>query len=236
MERGAKRVKVDAKDEACAAATSASASIEQTPATSKENAYESEEAWAAWEVEMAQYRGWENEYVVVREGPADSATATVIEDMLIGELLEDMEIRASIVRTMSEAGVPPQVLRDLYTSHVRTFVFGSGVEGSGGGGAAAAAESTGGSTRRVYLAHDEERNLHVTVFGWGRFRRQDIAFIMKAGHNGPFIELGAGSGWLGKCEVPTHSATHLLLAVFLTTRLPPNSLPSSLIRGAGGRI
>ena len=200
MERGAKRVKVGAGDEACAAAASASASDEQAPATSKESAYESEEAWAAWEVEMAQYRGWENECVVVREGPADSATATVMEDMLIAELLEDMEARTSIVRTISEAGVPPQVLRDLYTSHVRTFTFGSG--GGGGGAAAnAAAESAGGSTRRVYLAHDEERNLHVAVFGWGRFRRQDIAFIMKAGHNGPFIELGAGSGWLGKGNV-----------------------------------
>ena len=49
---------------------------------------------------------------------------------------------------------------------------------------------------RVYLAHDEERNLHVNVFGWCRFRKEDIAFILRAAGTGPFVEMGAGSGWL----------------------------------------
>ena len=51
----------------------------------------------------------------------------------------------------------------------------------------------------MYLAHDEERNLHVNVFGWCRFRKEDIALFEAAG-TGPFVEMGAGSGWLAFCS------------------------------------
>ena len=143
---------------------------------------------------MQQYPGWD-----AREGKKSSAPAAAsagagdsssaaVKDALVSELLEDMETRQRILCTMSDAGVPPAVLRDIYTKHVRTFLL------DGGSRCAQA-----GARRRVYLAHDEDRNLHVSVFGWSRFRGQDIAFIMKAG--GPFIELGAGSGWLGEADV-----------------------------------
>lgn len=191
--RDAKRAKTGApvQDEACCEDSNANAPLTAAP---QKDAYDSAEAWAAWEQEMRCYPGWENGSsagVALTTGPTDASTMT--QDTLISELLEDMETRASILRTMSEAGVPPATLREIYSSHVRTYVSDRGVEG----GRCATGEA-GGSTRRIYLAHDDERNLHVSVFGWGRFRRQDIAFIMQAGQNGPFIELGAGSGWLGK--------------------------------------
>jgi len=93
--------------------------------------------------------------------------------------------------------VPPDLLHSIPGSPVPPFPVG------GGGGDHTAheeakgnvGEGCGGGKRRVYLAHDEERNLHVTVFGWARFRQQDIAFITPYA---PFIEMGAGSGWLGK--------------------------------------
>lgn len=45
----------------------------------------------------------------------------------------------------------------------------------------------------MYLAHDEERDLHLRFFGWARFVAADVEFIAQFA---PFVEMGGGSGWL----------------------------------------
>ena len=138
---------------------------------------ESANAWEAWEEEMKEYPGWENgggAGVIHRQreamGPGDGSAAAM--DELTGQLLEDMENRVKILAVMADAGVHSETMRRIFASHVRAFTLDAceaAGEGRGERGACVeGGEASGG--RRVYLAHDEDRNLHVTVFGWGRFR------------------------------------------------------------------
>jgi hypothetical protein len=128
---------------------------------------ESADAWEAWEEEMKEYPGWEDGggacVIHTKHGtvePGDGSAAAM--DQLTGQLLEDMENRVKILAVMADAGMHPETMRQIFESHVRAFTLDArGAKGEGG-------EAPGG--RRVYLAHDEDRNLHVTVFGWGRFR------------------------------------------------------------------
>jgi len=192
-ERKAKRARTSASKEGCPDGDGDA----ETRELAADDDYESAEAWVAWEEEMKQYPGWENgggtviSSSVVAANVSDPVTAE-----LTSQLLEDMEIRASILSIMAEAGLPPETVRQIFASHVRHFTEDGikGVETKGARDPVECKWEHGG--RRVYLAHDEERNLHVKVFGWGRFRHQDIAFILKTAGNGPFIEMGAGSGWL----------------------------------------
>ena len=142
---------------------------------------ESADAWEAWEEEMKEYPGWEDGggagVIRTQHGavdPGDGSAAAM--DQLTGQLLEDMENRVKILAVMADAGVHPETMRRIFASHVRAFTLDArGVVGEGGGErwtCVEGGEASGG--RRVYLAHDEDRNLHVTVFGWGRFRWENL--------------------------------------------------------------
>jgi len=127
------------------------------------NDYNSAEAWQEWEEEMKQYEGWETHAnhslsVTSKRARTDGyGQSSQVKDVLVSQLLEDVEARTMIVETLVEAGVDTDIIQSLFSQHIRTFVLQKQSNSSQGG--------------RIYLVHDPERNLHVSVFGWCRFRK-----------------------------------------------------------------
>ncbi|EKX52546.1 hypothetical protein GUITHDRAFT_101713 [Guillardia theta CCMP2712] len=150
------------------------------------NDYNSAEAWQEWEEEMKQYEGWETHAnhslsVTSKRARTDGyGQSSQVKDVLVSQLLEDVEARTMIVETLVEAGVDTDIIQSLFSQHIRTFVLQKQSNSSQGG--------------RIYLVHDPERNLHVSVFGCGwlafllRQRGQDIeAYDSKEQEDGTFI-------------------------------------------------
>ena len=103
-----------------------------------------------------------------------------LRDDLVSILLEDNEIRESIVATLVESGLEPSLVKTVCDNHVRSFV------------------------RRSPVVHlDQDRDQHIQVFGWTKFQKRDIEWIAKQlisfqdQESISVVEVGAGSGWLG---------------------------------------
>ena len=125
LERETKRIRTDAGGDTqpCVLGEGASEAAGEV----KQDDYESAEAWGAWEEEMKLYTGWEGGG---GEGVACTSSAMspsgVARDELASQLLEDMQVRISIVSIMAEAGVPPDLMHSIHASHVRSFTLDGG--------------------------------------------------------------------------------------------------------------
>eukprot|EP00960_Hanusia_phi_P046052 757589-Hanusia_phi.AAC.2 len=144
---------------------------------------------------MKQYEGWENHAnntlsVSCKRARTDGddrgsqvlaipssslvQTPLQIKDILVSQLLEDVEARTMLLDTLVEAGVDADTIERLFSEHIRTFVMQKQSHGKGG---------------RIYLVHDAERNLHVSLSCLRKGFRADIDVLVE---HGPFIEMGAG--------------------------------------------